>query len=64
MGLQVQMLLKEFQIDKYWTREEIAKIALKTNLSEHQVYKWAWDQRKKFIPRGKDQTRKHTNCIK
>ena len=30
-----------------WTKEKIAKMAEVTGLSQSQVYKWCWDQKKK-----------------
>ncbi len=31
-----------------WTKEKVEELSFKTGLSESQVYKWNWDQRKKF----------------
>jgi hypothetical protein len=42
------MLIYEFKLDKEWTKEQVEMLSLKTGLSESQVYKWAWDQKKKF----------------
>ena len=38
-----------FNADPHWSKEILLQIALKTGLTEAQVYKWGWDQkRKKF----------------
>lgn len=36
-----------------WTKEKITKMAEITGLSQSQVYKWCWDQKKKQN-RGKE----------
>jgi len=45
---QLQMLKDEFDRNPVWTKEVMAAVAKKTGLSEAQVYKWGWDQKKKF----------------
>ena len=38
-----------FDTDPHWSKELLYQISKKTNLTEAQVYKWGWDQkRKKF----------------
>lgn len=32
-----------------WTKEKINKMAEVTGLSQSQVYKWCWDQKKKNL---------------
>ena len=39
----------EFKTNPEWTKELVAVLSSKTGLSESQVYKWNWDQRKKFV---------------
>ncbi len=46
---QIQVLIVEFKSGTEWTKEKVAYLSAKTGLSESQVYKWNWDQRKKFI---------------
>lgn len=45
---QIQELIVEFKINPEWTKERVTELSEKTGLSESQVYKWNWDQRKKF----------------
>lgn len=45
---QIQELIIEFRINQEWTKEKVAQLSEYTGLSESQVYKWNWDQRKKF----------------
>jgi hypothetical protein len=42
-------LITEFKNNTEWTKEKVAELSEKTGLSESQVYKWNWDQRKKFV---------------
>jgi hypothetical protein len=41
-------LLFAFSQNREWTKEEVSTLSNKTGLTESQVYKWAWDQKKKF----------------
>ena len=41
-------LLHEFKKTQEWSKGKIAEIAERSGLSCNQVYKWAWDQRKKL----------------
>ncbi len=45
---QLQMLVKEFKSNPDWTKEIMLQVSLKTGLSEAQVYKWGWDQKRKM----------------
>ena len=46
---QLNVLNEEFMRSPAWSKETLFMIAKKTGLSEAQVYKWGWDQkRKKF----------------
>jgi hypothetical protein len=42
-------LIVEFKINPEWTKEKVEDLSERTGLSESQVYKWNWDQRKKFV---------------
>jgi len=43
--------MREFDRNPNWSKETLLEVARKTGLSEAQVYKWGWDQkRKKFGP--------------
>lgn len=53
---QIQILLFAFSKEKEWTKEQVATLSEKTGLTESQVYKWAWDQKKKFQP-AEDESR-------
>jgi len=44
---QLEILMDEFNKDEDWSKEKIAKMAEVTGLTESQVYKWCWDQKKK-----------------
>jgi hypothetical protein len=45
---QLCQLKEEFEKHSEWTKELMTKLALKTGLSEAQVYKWGWDHKKRF----------------
>lgn len=46
---QLKILEEQFNADPHWSKQKLALISLETSLSEGQVYKWGWDQkRKKF----------------
>lgn len=45
---QIQDLIVEFRVNPEWSKEKVAELSERTGLSESQVYKWNWDQRKKF----------------
>lgn len=45
---QLQILKVEYEkVGGIWNKEKILKVAKITGLSESQVYKWVWDQKKK-----------------
>lgn len=52
---QLKILKTEFSKNDSWSKEKIAYVAQLTGLSESQVYKWCWDQKKKTEDQGKDQ---------
>jgi hypothetical protein len=41
------MLMAEFDAQPHWSKEKLAEISLYTKLTEGQVYKWGWDQKRK-----------------
>lgn len=45
--VQIKMLRQELDGEMNWTKEKICKMAEITGLSQSQVYKWCWDQKKK-----------------
>lgn len=45
---QLKILKQEFGRGDNWNKEKITQVALSTGLSESQVYKWCWDQKKKL----------------
>lgn len=50
-GDQLKSLVREFERNPNWTKETLLEVSRKTGLSEAQVYKWGWDQkRKKYGP--------------
>ena len=43
--------MREFDKNPNWSKETLLEVSRKTGLSEAQVYKWGWDQkRKKYGP--------------
>ena len=50
-GDQLKTLMREFDRNPNWSKETLLEVSRKTGLSEAQVYKWGWDQkRKKYGP--------------
>lgn len=45
---QIQILIQEFQSNPEWSKENMQEVSRKTGLSEAQVYKWGWDQKRKM----------------
>ena len=45
---QIMLLIREFRKGTDWTKTQVVWLSNQTGLSESQVYKWAWDQKKKF----------------
>lgn len=39
--------MREFERNPNWTKETLLEVSKKTGLSEAQVYKWGWDQKRK-----------------
>ena len=44
---QLKLLAQEFKVNKDWDKTKIAFLSRKTGLSEGQIYKWSWDQKRK-----------------
>jgi hypothetical protein len=44
----MEMLAEEFVKDPDWTKERLYELSVLTGLSEGQIYKWGWDQRRKL----------------
>lgn len=43
--------MREFERNPAWSKDTLLDVSRKTGLSEAQVYKWGWDQkRKKYGP--------------
>ncbi|OMJ71194.1 hypothetical protein SteCoe_30660 [Stentor coeruleus] len=45
---QLHILSQEFKTQSEWDKEMMTRLAKKTGLSEAQIYKWSWDQKKKL----------------
>jgi len=45
---QLKVLKVEFEKCQNWTKDQITQISNLTGLTESQVYKWCWDQKKKI----------------
>ena len=45
---QINVLIKEFNKNPFWSKKLVAELSSLTDLSESQVYKWNWDYRKKI----------------
>jgi len=45
---QLQTLIREFQANPEWSKDNMQEVSEKTGLSEAQVYKWGWDQKRKM----------------
>lgn len=52
------MLKQELEGEMNWTKEKIVRMAEITGLSQSQVYKWCWDQKKKSMKYKDCQKRK------
>ena len=50
---QLKVLKKELQQQSNWDKDKIAEMAEATGLSQAQVYKWWWDQKKKNMKHDK-----------
>lgn len=47
-NIQLKILKSEFSKGDSWNKEKISHVSQITGLSESQVYKWCWDQKKKI----------------
>jgi len=45
---QLNFLFQEFKNSLDWDKETMSFLAKKTGLTEAQIYKWSWDQKKKY----------------
>lgn len=45
----MDILKEEFDSNPHWSKETLFRLAKQCGLSEAQVYKWGWDQKKKKI---------------
>ena len=41
-------MIQEFKKCPDWTKEQVTELSAASGLTESQVYKWAWDQKKKL----------------
>ena len=48
----MEVLAEEYLKNPEWSKEQLLELSLKTGLSEAQIYKWGWDQKKKYLPDG------------
>jgi len=46
---QIKILKQELDIEPNWSKEKIVEMSDITGLSQSQVYKWWWDQKKKNV---------------
>ena len=46
--------MEVFEKNPEWTKEIMQEVAEKTGLSEAQVYKWGWDQKRKSEEEDED----------
>jgi hypothetical protein len=46
-GDQLKILMREFERNQNWSKDTMLDVSKKTGLSEAQVYKWGWDQKRK-----------------
>lgn len=53
---QIKLLKQELDGEMNWTKEKIVRMAQITGLSQSQVYKWCWDQKKKQV-KSKDDSK-------
>ncbi len=61
---QLDELQNAFDADPHWTKEMLLDIATKTFLTEAQVYKWGWDQkRKKYGVQEAERMRQYENIL-
>ena len=61
---QLEELTNAFDTEPHWSKETLAEISIKTGLTEAQVYKWGWDQkRKKFGVVEAERMRQYENLL-
>ena len=61
---QLNELSIAFDVDPHWSKEKLHWISKRTNLTEAQVYKWGWDQkRKKFGVEEAERMRQFENVL-
>ncbi len=46
---QLKLLVEEYRSNPSWNKNTMSDVARKTGLTEAQVYKWGWDQKKKKV---------------
>ena len=56
---QLRTLSQEFKNGTEWDKEMMSRLSKKTGLSEAQIYKWSWDQKKKLQIHDKLKTNKN-----
>lgn len=63
-AIQLEELASAFDTEPHWSKETLLEIATKTGLTEAQVYKWGWDQkRKKFGVVEAERMRQYENIL-
>ena len=55
---QLQVLVQQFEMSSEWDKDVMSSLAKKTGLSEAQIYKWSWDQKKKLENQEKIKSQK------
>jgi Homeodomain len=58
---QLEILSKEFEKDPDWNKQHITRIMKNTGLTEAQIYKWGWDQKKKVNHLDKPKKQQYPN---
>jgi hypothetical protein len=51
---QLEILSQEFATNSEWDKQQISRLMKKTGLTEAQIYKWGWDQKKKMFAQEKN----------
>jgi len=51
---QIKVLKQELEVEANWSKEKIVEMSDLTGLSQSQVYKWWWDQKKKGVRGDRD----------
>ncbi len=46
---QLKLLAEEYRVNPNWNKTTMSEVAHRTGLSEAQVYKWSWDQKRKKV---------------